>query len=85
MQYKLRNKIHVRMHLVALVLVVLLNIWCTPRTTIYGFGTFLRVRLRVRVTTRGAASDCARGAGLPFFDSAFGGASSWLACRPIAW
>ena len=27
------------------------------RTTIFGFGTFLRPRLRVRVTTRGAASD----------------------------
>ena len=57
MQYKLQNKIHVRMCLVTLVLVVLLNIWCTPRTTIFGFGTFLHLRLRVRVTTRGAASD----------------------------
>ena len=53
------------------------------RTTISSLRTFLRIRLRVFVTTRGAATDCARGAG-PCSHSAFGGASSRLALQPNA-
>ena len=51
-------------------------------TAILGFRTFLGWRLRAFLTTiRTAACDIARGA-RPFCNSAFGGASGWLALHP---
>ena len=54
------------------------------RTTIHGFKALLSSRLRVRVTTRGAAGHCAWGSRFARCHSTFCGTSARLDLFPIA-
>ena len=56
----------------------------TKRTTLHGFRAFLSIGLGVRVTTRRAATHCARGSRFACSHSAFSGTSSWPTLHPIA-